>query len=168
MTSAAGSLSRKTNWHRYYDPVTGRYVSADPIGLWGGFNLYAYASGDPINKIDFSGLTSCPNIQYHFVSECIEENEKELEKCKCNGGNPQICERNAKDKLKICLKNAYNKCSGDLNKDGKVDSYDEWLWILFRRLWDLRTPPFTPFPPGYGDERPGAIDPNIYPVNPQT
>ncbi len=27
------------NWHRFYDPSTGRYISADPIGLAGGMNL---------------------------------------------------------------------------------------------------------------------------------
>ena len=26
------------NWHRYYDPRTGRYVTADPIGIEGGEN----------------------------------------------------------------------------------------------------------------------------------
>jgi RHS repeat-associated protein len=44
------------NWHRFYDPETGRYVSADPIGLDGGMNLYSYAYSDPINWIDPTGL----------------------------------------------------------------------------------------------------------------
>ncbi|MCP3888344.1 MAG: hypothetical protein GY702_05660 [Desulfobulbaceae bacterium] len=44
------------NWHRFYDPSTGRYISADPIGLDGGMNFYAYVQNDPINKIDPWGL----------------------------------------------------------------------------------------------------------------
>jgi RHS repeat-associated protein len=45
------------NWHRFYDPETGRYISADPIGLAGGINLYAYTENDPINWIDPEGLS---------------------------------------------------------------------------------------------------------------
>jgi RHS repeat-associated protein len=44
------------NWHRFYDPETGRYITADPIGLDGGMNLYAYTGGDPVNWIDPEGL----------------------------------------------------------------------------------------------------------------
>jgi RHS repeat-associated protein len=31
------------NTFRYYDPVVGRFITQDPIGLAGGLNLYAYA-----------------------------------------------------------------------------------------------------------------------------
>jgi len=44
------------NWHRFYDPETGRYISADPIGLAGGINLYAYVCNDPVNFVDPWGL----------------------------------------------------------------------------------------------------------------
>jgi RHS repeat-associated protein len=44
------------NYHRYYDPSTGRYLTPDPIELAGGINLYLYANGNPINEIDPFGL----------------------------------------------------------------------------------------------------------------
>jgi RHS repeat-associated protein len=43
------------NWRRYYDPSSGRYVTADPIGYAGGTNLYAYVEGNPVNRMDPSG-----------------------------------------------------------------------------------------------------------------
>ena len=41
---------------RYYDPAAGRFISADPIGLAGGTNLYVYVQNNPINVIDPLGL----------------------------------------------------------------------------------------------------------------
>lgn len=43
------------NYRRYYDPETGRYVTQDPIGLAGGFNLYGYVYGNPVNLMDPTG-----------------------------------------------------------------------------------------------------------------
>lgn len=44
------------NYHRYYDPNVGRYLTPDPIGLAGGINLYPYALNNPVNEIDPLGL----------------------------------------------------------------------------------------------------------------
>jgi len=46
------------NYHRYYDPGTGRYVTPDPIGLEGGINLFVYTSNDPNTNDDPDGLTA--------------------------------------------------------------------------------------------------------------
>ena len=43
------------NRFRYYDPTCGRFVSQDPIGLLGGFNLFLY-SPNPVGWIDPFGL----------------------------------------------------------------------------------------------------------------
>ncbi|EFK4271856.1 RHS repeat-associated core domain-containing protein, partial [Escherichia coli] len=35
------------NRHRYYDPLQGRYITQDSIGLKGGWNFYEY----PLNPV---------------------------------------------------------------------------------------------------------------------
>lgn len=44
------------NYHRDYQPETGRYLEPDPVGLAGGLNLYAYASNNAISNFDRWGL----------------------------------------------------------------------------------------------------------------
>ncbi|WP_081313548.1 RHS repeat-associated core domain-containing protein [Acinetobacter pittii] len=44
------------NHNRFYNPVLGRYMEADPTGLQGGLNPYIYANGNPISTVDPTGL----------------------------------------------------------------------------------------------------------------
>ena len=41
---------------RMYSPQLGRFMQRDQLGYAAGLNLYAYAGGDPVNRVDPSGL----------------------------------------------------------------------------------------------------------------
>jgi RHS repeat-associated protein len=45
--------------YRAYDANLGRWLSRDPIGEFGGLNLYEYSADDPINGSDPLGLKTC-------------------------------------------------------------------------------------------------------------
>lgn len=51
-----GETELHNNWHRYYDPDTGRCLTPDPIGLAGGINPFVYSENNPVNYIDPMGL----------------------------------------------------------------------------------------------------------------
>ena len=42
--------------YRYLDPLTGRWMSKDPIGEEGGLNLYGFVGNDAVNHNDIHGL----------------------------------------------------------------------------------------------------------------
>jgi RHS repeat-associated protein len=41
--------------HRVYDPMGGRWLQRDPIGMAGGWNLYQYCGGEPWGFVDQDG-----------------------------------------------------------------------------------------------------------------
>jgi RHS repeat-associated protein len=43
------------NWMRDYDPTTGRYIEADPLGLVAGASVYGYANQSPLMYTDPNG-----------------------------------------------------------------------------------------------------------------
>jgi RHS repeat-associated protein len=46
--------------YRYYDPVTGRWPSRDPIAERGGVDLYGFVGNDGVNGLDVYGLRRLP------------------------------------------------------------------------------------------------------------
>ncbi|GAB3446265.1 DUF6531 domain-containing protein [Massilia solisilvae] len=48
------------NARRYLDAASGRYLSADPLGLLGGANPYAFGDNNPVDRIDPLGLQAKP------------------------------------------------------------------------------------------------------------
>jgi RHS repeat-associated protein len=46
------------NWHRFYDPATGRYTQPDPLRFVDGPSVYGYAGASPLMRVDPEGLLS--------------------------------------------------------------------------------------------------------------
>ena len=63
LDSATGLMYYRARW---YDPQQGRFLSEDPIGLQAGLNFYRYASDDPINHADPSGLYES-DVHYYLT-----------------------------------------------------------------------------------------------------
>jgi RHS repeat-associated protein len=79
------------NYFRDYDPQTGRYIQADPIGLAGGTNLYNYAEGNPLTFYDPHGLGATDGSANTSTKSEYDENERI---CKAGGGRctaPTTC-----------------------------------------------------------------------------
>jgi len=63
--------------YRYYDPVTGRWPSRDPIGENGGVNLYEFVGNAGVNKWDYLGMWKEPDRDSNDATSevCAEEND---------------------------------------------------------------------------------------------
>ena len=70
------------NWHRHYDPTTGRYTQADPLGFIDGPSVYAYAVNSPQMYVDedgrfawiFAGAVAGAAFEY-FTNACASRND---------------------------------------------------------------------------------------------
>ena len=86
------------NWHRHYDPVTGRYTQPDPLRFVDGPSVYAYAGSSPFVRVDPTGLA--PNDNWYGFPRAFWNwfhRHPDFESCKEAGG--QVPRNVAKDFL---------------------------------------------------------------------
>ncbi|MEX1049766.1 MAG: tyrosine-type recombinase/integrase [Akkermansiaceae bacterium] len=99
--------------YRYYDPITGRWPSRDPIGENGGANLYAILRNDVANTIDLFGLfgstKTCENTGEHELRQVDKDQYTFRFACYC--------------KQRCC---SYNPVRGGVGPGGGLENSDEW------------------------------------------
>jgi RHS repeat-associated protein len=113
------------NWHRDYDPTLGRHIEADPIGLAGGGNPFAYASGNPLNLIDPLGLQATyehSGDDDNGHDTCDFERQQELKYCKrqfsYNIEALGRCYRKADENYDMCRRGLRGRWWSDADEDG--------------------------------------------------
>jgi RHS repeat-associated protein len=68
--------------YRPYSAPNGRFLCKDPIGEWGGLNLYGFVGNDPVRLVDPLGLEVLCYYDDHGVWTCRSPLES-CKKCKC-------------------------------------------------------------------------------------
>jgi RHS repeat-associated protein len=90
---------------RFYNQALGRFIQADPLGIFGGFNLYAYAGNSPAGRTDVTGLIAEAPIE--MMWELYTKGLLELGgiapewyvKFWSEGGGSRLISKNAMEKL---------------------------------------------------------------------
>jgi RHS repeat-associated protein len=118
--------------YRWYDPVTGRWPSRDPIGEEGGNNLYAFVGNDGVGKFDILGLDEgnecCDQETIDAGEKDLNQRYKKLEKENLGDDpkKPKVPRFGAPDSSNSCimvneeiLSNlANNPAAGNLDQSG--------------------------------------------------
>jgi RHS repeat-associated protein len=115
------------NYYRDYDPITGRYVEKDPIGLEGGINNYVYVDNKPLNFSDEYGLMGifpkpkpkpkpksdpwkdCKNLKICLIN--CEIDGAECRRAACSKYPPiTTCREPCDETQEKCENNCYKDC----------------------------------------------------------
>ncbi len=92
--------------YRYYDPVTGRWPSRDPIEEDGGMNLYGFVGNDGINYYDYKGFQRKPEIE---VAKSPKMLTVESRPCM------ELISKNYQGNTEVTSDTVYRECGGELS-----------------------------------------------------
>jgi RHS repeat-associated protein len=72
------------NYFRSYQPRTGRYTQADPIGVRGGINIFAYVASSPVLGLDVDGRVKWKGQSFTRAAAIYSVTDFTLHsECKC-------------------------------------------------------------------------------------
>ena len=74
--------------YRYYDPMTGRWTSKDPIEEGGGFNIYSLLNNNPLNLHDYLGW--CESGENEITGEKVKITTGSDSEATNKGGNKAL------------------------------------------------------------------------------
>ncbi|MCA1808314.1 MAG: RHS repeat-associated core domain-containing protein [Lentisphaerae bacterium] len=57
--------------YRFYSPEVGRWINRDPIGEWGGMNLYGFCNNSPVINVDVHGDFIWTSVLMAFIPRDI-------------------------------------------------------------------------------------------------
>jgi RHS repeat-associated protein len=83
--------------YRYYDPVTGRWPSRDPIEERGGVNLYGFVGNDGMNRWDILGLQVWTRLTINESKRYQLDDIFRYKICSCSKNNPDLEELTKED-----------------------------------------------------------------------
>lgn len=121
------------NRFRYYDPDNGTFISADPIGLTGGFDSFAYGNS-PLSWVDPLGLTGLNTtigdaLENQRVAE-LKKNGWEVMDTKCGTNGIDILAVKRDEEGKISSMRV-EECKANSSKLGDTKSgkqmSDNWI-----------------------------------------
>ena len=101
-----GETGLHYNFFRYYDPHSGRFVTQDPIGLWGGSNFYQFVANaqewiDPLglisSKVNFSRVVQYRRGTASVLKHILTRHRKSSKYSNISRFNTDSAKKNTKN-----------------------------------------------------------------------
>jgi len=134
------------NFFRDYTANKGRYIQADPIGVEGGVNFYAYVKNNSVNNMDPSGLQSVvgitdiysPQAANGMLQACYQQNcvptHQPTPPNGCGSEKIHVPDHPLGFDFKPCC-DVHDICYDTCQGPGKASCDADFGWCMYKKCW---------------------------------